>query len=324
MNTLRILYHDPTEQRVFDIAEIVESLSWTTGLGAKPGQLRLTAVGEIIEFAMGAMVEVLDGEQGIFMGYVFDVRLSQEQHVEITAFDQTRYLKNQDNFVFGAMPLHEVFRAICGEYGLAMGTVDESSYTCAPAIHDGKSLWDVLQGYVDETLAKSTKLFVVRDNFGKLELRDVESLHTGLLIDDVSVITSYEFQISIADNTYNQIKLGKESKGSSERLWTIVKDSTHIKEWGLLQFHKKMGEGTPDDSLDQLGTSLLSIYNRPSRALSLSCLGDFRVQAGSGVQVSLSALQATSDGQNYIVKDCSHEVTNEVHTMKLDLALDSV
>lgn len=324
MNTLRILYHDPREQRVFDIAEIVENLSWSTSLGAKPGELRLTVVGEIIEFALGAMVEVLDGELGVFLGYVFDVRLTQEQHVELIAFDQTRYLKNQDTLVFKAAPIHTVFRSICEQYGLKVGTVDASSYTCAPAIHEGKSLWDVLQSYADETLARSGKLYIVRDAFGALELRDVEALHTDLLIDDVSVITAYDFQISIADNTYNQIKLGKESKGKSERLWTIVKDSTRIGEWGLLQFHKKMDEATPDGELEQLGESLLRIYNRPSRALSLACLGDFRVQAGSGVQVSLSALQATSEGQNYIVKSCGHAVANEMHTMKLELAMDSV
>jgi hypothetical protein len=324
MNTLRILYHDPREQRVFDISEIVEQLSWSTSLGAKPGELRLLVVGDLIEFAMGAMVEVLDGEQGIFQGFVFGARLSQEQHVELTAFDQTRYLKNQDTLVLGAMPIHQVFRSICGQYGLKMGTVDESAYTCAPAIHEGRSLWDVLQSYADETLARSQKLYIVRDAFGQLELRDVETLHTNLLIDDVSVITAYDYEISIADNTYNQIKLGKESKGSAERLWTIVKDSTRIGEWGLLQFHRKLDEATPDGTLEQLGESLLRIYNRPSQALSLACLGDFRVQAGSGVQVSLSALQATSDGQNYIVKSCAHSASNELHTMKIELALDSV
>jgi hypothetical protein len=327
VNELRILYHDPYQdpyERVVDISEIVETCSWSTSLGATPGQLRMTIVGELIEFAAGALVEVFDGDRGVFMGYVFAVRLSQEQHVEVTAYDQTRYLKNQDTLVFGAMPMHQVFLAICEQYGLRFGTVDEVAHSCAPAVHEGRSLWDVLQSYADETLARTGKLYIVRDNFGELELRDVDGLHTDLLIDDVSVITAYDYEISIADRTYNQIKLGKESKSAKSRMWTIVKDSTRIREWGLLQFHQKMGEGTPDGELEQLGESLLRIYNRPSQTLSLVCLGEFIVQAGSGVQVSLSALQATTGGQNYIVKDCEHTVTNDNHTMKLELALDSV
>ncbi|MCK9453282.1 MAG: hypothetical protein M0Q90_16415 [Bacteroidales bacterium] len=325
---LLILYYEPSESGDFDeaidITDIVEELQISSSLDSQPGQASLTIVGDQNEYVMGACIQVLDGDRGVFMGYVFTVSMSNEAKVRLTALDQCRYLKNQDTFVLEPMTVDALFKKICSEWKLNQGTVDSSSHTCKASIHEGKSIWDVVTQYCEETFVETGKLFIVRDNFGSLELRDVENLHTELLIDDVSVINQYNYEVSIDKNTYNQIKIGKDNKAKNERAWVVVKDSNTIKQWGVLQYHKKLSEETKDATLEKYAEKLLKTYNRFTQTLTLNCLGDFALSAGSGIQIQLDAIKSTSENQNYIVKSCTHNIKNALHEMQLELVMDRI
>lgn len=326
---LLILYYEPSEQgdydKAIDITDLVETLQLTTAMDAQPGQATLNIISDNLEYTMGACIQILDGDEGIFTGYIFTVSMDNGEKIQITALDQSRYLKNQDTFVFSeAMTVDALFKQLCNDWRLQMGQVDASSFSCKPSIHEGRSLWDVIDSYCEETFVGTGKLYMVRDNFGKLELRDVENLHTGLRIDDISIIQKYRYEVSIDKNTFNQIKIGKDSASKTERVWTIVKDSTTIDQWGLLQYHKKFGEQTPSGQMQDYAEKLLKAYNKHTQTLTLDCFGDFRVRAGSGIQIQLDAFKSTADNQNYIVKSCTHVIKNKQHQMQLELAMDRV
>lgn len=327
---LLILYFEPSAEGgdsysdPVDITDLVESFQYTTSMDSQPGTLILSVIGDNFEYVLGGCIEVRHGDEGVFKGYIFTVSMSNEAMVIITVFDQSRYLKNQDTFVFEEMTVDALFRQMCSDWGLVMGVVDASGFMCKKSIHEGRSIWDVIGEYCDETLVGTGKYYFVRDVFGKLELRDVEALHTGLVIDDVSLINGYDYEVSIDKDTYNQVKIGKENGEKTERVWVVAKDSTTQKQWGLLQYHRKFNEATPDNMMEGYADKLLKIYNRHTQTLSLVCFGDFRVRAGSGIQIKLSGLKSTSDDQNYIVKSCTHTVNNMQHRMQLELAMDRV
>ena len=294
---------------LYPIVEEGISLSWDRK--GSPGKLKFSVVKDsVLSFQEGDAVKLSVDGTDMFYGFVFTKSRSGRTPnvIEVTAYDQLRYFKNKDTYVYSNKKASDVIKMIAEDFGLSVGTLEDTGYVIG-------SLFDIAQNALDETLRAKTKLYVLYDKVGKLTLQDIESMKLNLLI-DADTIGEYSYSSTIDKQTYNQIKITFENKNSGKREIFIAKDSSNINKWGLLQY-------TDTVELSASGAAkaeaLLKLYNTKTRSLSISdALGDTRVRAGSSVIVKLGL--GDINVQSYLlVESVTHKFKQEQHLMDLKL-----
>ena len=324
MNSTTIIIQDANTRKFIDISQLVVSLTWETQIGDQPGKLSFKYVDDgKTYFAEGSKIAVTDDNVGMFSGFIFTRDRTNDIAIEITAYDQMRYLQNKDIMNLPIMTANQVFEKICKEQKLIYKTIHASNYKIAGRLHDNKSYYEIMQTAIDETLAKSGQWYMIRDNFGVLEFVDLKKLLTPLIIGDNSLLMSYSFKSSIDEDTFNQIKITKDNKATAKRDVYVAKNNDTINRWGTLQYYESAKEDATDAQIEAKAVQLLALKNRPTRSLSLKCLGDKRVRAGNGIILSIDALknEDLAENQSALVYSCSHTIEKDKHTMDLDVEI---
>ena len=315
-----MVIQDSKSGAAFDLTELLLKTTWETSMADQPGKLTFDFIDDgKATINPGSTVSFKVAGKGVFFGYVFKVGKKKDELISITAYDQMRYLKNKDTYVFSDMTAAQIFTKVCEDFKLKAKVINSSSYKIAPRVNDNKSLFEIIQHAIDETLVNTQSWFMVRDNFGVLEFINVNTLKTDVFIGDGSLLLNYSFENSIDSDSYNQIKLVKEDAETKKREAQIVFDSNKIKQWGLLQYFEKVDEKANPAQIKARAEMLLKLKNRETKQLSLSCLGDLGVVAGSGVVLGITDLGDSSLPLNkyFMVTSCTHSFSNDLHTMDL-------
>lgn len=265
----------------------------------------------------GAIVRAVEGDSKIFYGYIFEEGFSKSGDTSIKAYDQLRYLKNQDTYVMPSSTASNAVRRIAGLLNLNVGTLEDTGYVVPGIVEDDKEAFDVVAKFLDSTLIASNRNFVLFDNFGKLELKDINNLvipADDFYIGEGSLLYDYEYSKSIDSETYNRVKFVRDNKDTGKRETFIAQDSANIKKWGLLQKFEKVDENMTNAQIKDLVDRSMLAYNKETKTLELSCLGNWKVRAGRMVYLYLEDLGI----ENYVMVDeCTHSWQEAVHTMKL-------
>ena len=249
--------------------------------------------------------------------------------MECTCYDQLRYFKNKDTYVYKMKRLDEVIKMIADDFGLKAGKLANTQYKIPSRIEDNQTLFDIIGNGLDATLLAKQKLYVLYDDFGSLRLRNVANMKLQILI-DCETAQGYSYESSIDGETYNKVKLSYSNDQIQARELYIAKDSSTITQWGVLQYYETVnsnnqaetGQGssaTTVTSLKNKADSLLELYDAKEKTLSISgCFGDTRVRAGSSVMLQLDV-----DGQEILqymmVEKVTHTFEDLTHTMDLTL-----
>lgn len=300
----------------YPVVEESIRLSWSRA--GSPGKLTFSCVkDDVLSFEEGGAVKLSVDGTDLFYGFVFaKSRSGRTAHlIEVTAYDQLRYFKNKDTYVYENKKASEVVQMIADDFGLNAGELEDTEYVIASRAEDNATLFDIVQNALDETLQAKKKLYVLYDDVGKLMLKNIENMKLNLLL-DADTIGNYSYSSSIDSQTYNQIKISFENTETGKREIFVAKDSANINAWGLLQY-------TDTVELSASGAAkaeaLLQLYNAKTRSLSISdALGDIRVRAGSSVVVSLSL--GDINLQSYLlVEQVTHKFKQNQHLMDLKL-----
>lgn len=297
---------------------VEEGVSLTWSRKGSPGKLKFSVVKDsALLIEEGDAVKLTVDGTDMFYGFVFTKSRSGKtpKVIDITVYDQLRYFKNKDTYVYSGKKASEVIKMIAEDFRLKVGVLEDTGFVIGSRTEDNATLFDIAQNALDETLQAKTQLYVLYDDVGKLTLRNIENMKLNLLL-DVDTIGEYSYSSSIDKQTYNQIKISFENQSTGKREIFIAKDSTHINEWGLLQY-------TDTVELSASGAAkaeaLLKLYNEKTRTLSVSSvLGDTRVRAGSSVIVKLDL--GDIGIQSYmLVESVTHKFKQAQHLMDLKL-----
>lgn len=319
---IELIVQDSQNGTIYDMSEIASDISWVTELVGQPG--KFTFKYESIDNLVvneGSVVSFKVDSVGVFYGYIFKREKNENNVVTVTAYDQMRYLKNQDTYVFSGVTASQIFEKICKDFELKHRFADLSTYVLSDRVYDNKKLSEIIEWAIDETLAYTGNWFMIRDDFGTLEFINLNNLKTNLFIGDESLLISFKHTTSIDDDTFNYVKLVKENKSTNKREVWVVKDSSTINKWGRLQYFEKMDEEANEAQIKERADQLLKLKNRVSKTFKVDCIGDLRVFAGIGVVVGIQDLaeMGLTTNKYYLVNSCTHKFSNNDHTMSLDL-----
>ncbi len=295
---------------------VKEGMTWETARKGTPGRLEFEVIkDEHINFQEGNLVTFTMKDKKVFYGYVFTKKRGKDQIIKVTAYDQLRYLKNKDTYNYENKTAGDLVRMLAKDFKLITGSIANTSYVIASRIEDNKTLFDMIQNALDLTLQNKGKMYVLYDDFGKITLKDMESMRLNTLINEQSA-EDFDYTSSIDSDTYNKIKLAYDNEKTGKREIYIVEDSSKMAAWGVLQYYEKINEKTNGKAK---ADALISLYNKKRRSLSVSnAIGDIRVRGGSLLPVNL--LVGDIEVKNYmIVESVKHTFNGSEHVMDLNL-----
>ena len=294
---------------------VEEGIKWTTDREGSAGSLEFTVIkDDIINFQEGNRVELKVDGTPVFAGFVFTKSRTKEKVISVKAYDQLRYFKNKDTYIYEDKTASELLKMIAGDFSLFTGDIADTKYVMS-ASEDNASLFDIMKNALDKTLMNTKEMYVLYDDFGKIALKNIADMRVPLLIDD-TMAQDFDYETSIDGETYNKVKLLYEDSNSG-KMEVFTKQSEYtVKKWGVLQYFDKIDNR---DNGDTMAQALLSLYNNKSRSLSINgVFGDLRVRAGSQIPVFLNL--GDIEANNYlIVEKCTHTFKQNEHTMDLEL-----
>ncbi len=279
-----------------------------------PGKLTFTTIQDSKrKIYNGDSVTLKVGSTNFFFGFIFTLKPQKDGSLDVTVYDQLRYFKNKDTYMYKKKTTTQLIRMIAKDFGLQAGTLANTKMAFS-RIDDNMTLFDIVGNSLDETLMSTGKIYTLYDEFGKLRLR--EPWKVNVLIDSETG-QDYNYSRSIDDGVYNQIKLAYENEETGSLDLYVSKSSKSINKWGLLQYFEKID----DPKVAKLkGKVLLKMYNKVARTLKISgAFGSTRVRAGCLLPVLMTIYDVKVS--NYLLVDkVTHEFSAGQHTMDLELS----
>lgn len=305
------------------IPAVEEGIEWSTERWGVPGKLTFRVLADhFLDFSEGSAVQLRVNGVKVFFGFVFTQKRDKENWISVTAYDQLRYLKNKDTYLYENRKASEVVKMIAADFALNVGEIEDTGYVIAERSEMDTSLFDIIQNALDITLVNTRQMFVLYDDFGSLTVKNIAGMYvqndngTYLMIDETTG-ENFEYTSSIDSNTYNKIKLYRDdAKEGKRQVYGIMQDSANINKWGVLQYCDTVSEGENGEAKVE---ALLSLYNKKTRNLRIAnAFGDVRVRAGSLLVVKLDL--GDQKVENFmLVEKVKHTFRNGEHFMDLTL-----
>lgn len=315
-----LLIASPDGKKLYAPA-VEEGVEWNTQRRSTPGKLTFKIIKDsIVDFEEGAAVRFKKDGKPVFFGFVFSKKREKDQIISVTAYDQLRYLKNKDTYVYENKTASQLVKMIASDQSLKTGTIEDTGFVIASRVEDNTSLFDMIENALDLTLQSKKQMFILYDDFGKLTLRNISSMRVGskgkYLLLDSETGENFEYTSSIDSDTYNRIKLTYDNEESGKRDVYISKDSGNINKWGVLQYFDTLSEGKNGQAK---ADALLGLYNKKTRNLKIkNAFGDVRVRAGSMIAVKLN-LGDIRLNNFMLVEKAVHKFKADEHLMDLTL-----
>lgn len=294
---------------------VEEGIEYTTQRAGTPSKLTFKVYqdGKLV-VSEGNAVSLRWNGQNVFYGYIFSIKSTEEYVLTITAYDQTRYLKNKETKVYENKTATQVISEVLSDHAsFTIGKLEDTRYVIKSRVEDTQTMFDIIQNALDETLMNTKKMYILFDDFGKTMLKSIDNMILGIVV-DADTSETYDYTTSIDEQTYNRIKLIYDNESTGQRDVYIAQDSNKIKEWGYLQYTDTLQEGE-DGKIK--ADALLELYNKKTRKLSIkNVIGDVRVRAGSMVFVSLQLWDMKVETM-MLVETCKHSFKDNEHFMEL-------
>lgn len=298
------------------IPAVEEGVEWSTERVGSPGKLTFKVIYDnVLKISEGDAVTFQWGKNKVFHGFIFSKKMDKEKIITVTAYDQLRYLKNKETYVYENKTAGEVVKMICDDFRMQTGSIEDTGYRIASRVEDGQTLFDIIYNALDLTLTNTNNLYTMYDDFGKVTLKSMNNMTVNILIDEETG-QNFDYTSSIDESTYNKVKLIYDNEDTGQRDVYIAQNSNNMNKWGVLQYYDTLQKG---ENGQAKADALLKLYNQKTRKLSISgAFGDCRVRAGSlvGVIMDLGDVKL----KNYmVVQTCKHSFKLNEHTMDLTL-----
>lgn len=282
-----------------------------------PGKLTFTTIKvhqTDMSFQEGDPVCFYYDNKPIFMGYVFTKKRDREHHIEVTCYDQIRYLKNKYTYVFENKTANQIISALCKDFNLTTGAMDNTGYVIPTLAEENKSALDIVLGVLEETLLNTGNMYVLYDDFGNLCVKNCANMVSNTLIFEESA-ENFDYSSSIDDETYNSIVLYYKEDDNKIQVYT-ASNPDKINQWGTLRYFEEVKNKA---IAQNKANALLKLYARKTRELKVTgAFGDTSVRGGTLIPVKLNLGDIITN--NYmLVEKVTHNFEKDHYTMDLTL-----
>ncbi len=317
--TYELIVLEKRTGKSWDIAPQVQKATYTTNRTGSPGTLKFTVNASGISFVEGDTVRLSVDGQVVFLGWVFTKSRDRYAVIDVTCYDQLRYLKASASYCFVGRTAGQIIREIAQDFQLKVGVLDDTGYPIPTLIKEEKSCLDIISAAIQETLLATGKLYTFFDDAGALSLREAGSMVAQGVVGDGSLLLDYTYKTDIDEHTYNSVKLVRpnEATGRGDVFQAI--DSANIARWGLLQLYQTVDEALNDAQAAAKSQAMLAYYNRRWRTLKVSSLGLLGLRAGQMLMMDVPNLGDISLYALVLLEKVTHTFEHDTHTMDFEV-----
>lgn len=307
--------------KTLDYAPTAQNVQYTTNRTGTPGKLTFEVwKTKESNFHEGNPVRFSVNGTLVFFGYVFKKVKDRYGLIEVTCYDQLRYLNTNESYVFTGMTAGDIIQQIAGDFGLEVGDIEDTGYVIPSLIRENKNCLDIISYALELTTVNTNKIFVFFDLDGKLTLKAAESMMDSTVIGDGSLAQNYRYTTDIDSETYNRIKLVRPNSETGKADTYIFEDSSTQEKWGILQIYEQVDEEMNEAQIVAQAETMLEYYNRVLRTLTLpDCIGVLGLRAGSMVVINILELGDISLSSYVLLDKVTHKFGQNLHLMDLEL-----
>ena len=335
--TFQVYVQDPSSGKIYDFSKAVETATWQTyRLSSQPGTLELVLDGNVvrdrnIELPPGCRIRFGVNGEDFFYGLTEEVELmkSTEKRYRLPAVDHLRFLQSVESayravgstasgFFEQLMTEHNARIRSVGSEGFNFAVREASTAPLDDYYFSGVTLYSMLKSTLALAHIAEPRQYMLRDNMGTIEFRELKALRRPLIIGDESFGESYTYGVMINNQTYNIIRVVRDNEEIGKReVWQRY-HSINVRNWGPRQLTIEADDHLTDAEISAKIDLHLAAFNRVRRKLKLTCVGINGLQAGDGVQIRLD--DARIDAAHWI-ENCTHVYSENSHMMDLELYL---
>lgn len=317
--TYELIVLEKRTGKSWDIAPQVQKAIYTTNRTGSPGTLKFTVNASGISFVEGDAVRLSVDGQVVFLGWVFTKSRDRYAVIEVTCYDQLRYLKASASYCFVGRTAGQIIREIAQDFQLTVGTLDDTGYPIPTLIKEEKSCLDIISAAIQETLLATGKLYTFFDDAGALSLREAGSMVARGVVGDGSLLLDYTYKTDIDEHTCNSVKLVRPNEATGKGDVFQAVDSANIARWGLLQLYQTVDEALNDAQAAAKAQAMLAYYNRRWRTLKVSSLGLLGLRAGQMLMMDVPNLGDISLYALVLLEKVTHTFEHDTHTMDFEV-----
>lgn len=304
---------------VYDLSEaICSDITYTTTRVGSASTISFDVLksGEM-SFHEGDMVKIFLDTKLFIVCYIF-AKSKKQDVITVTAYDLIRYLQYKQSYNFSNMTADKIIKQMANEFNLPVGTLDSTGFILPPKLYEDKTLLDIATDALMQTTVKTSKVYNLFDDKGKLTLKKCKNMLQKEIIGNQSFATDYTYNTSI-ENSYSYIKLVKPNKKTGKADAFVAFDDIKLKNWGRLQFYKKVDENMNDAKIRELAKNYLKYYAQTERKLKIDALGIPTFRAGCMVIIDIKALGDIDLNKLLLIDKCTHKLNEYEHTMTLEM-----
>lgn len=275
-----------------------------------------------LSFVEGNAVTLRVDGVNVFYGFVVKKSRDKDQQIRVTCLDQLFYLaQNQTVFVAKDAPASACIDRLAKERGIVTGLIENTGYVIPKhRIDSATSYLDIMQTLLDITLAYSGKMFVLYDDFGKLTVRNVETMTSKeLLFVTKDNAENFDYESDI-ESSYNDVVLVQADESTGQlALVAEAKDVRNMAAWGNLTHFEILDKDVSKENAELKAQQLLELHNQIKRRLTINgVFSNPSIRAGSTVAIVLH-LGDTVVSRRFMVESVKHHFANDYSTMDLDV-----
>lgn len=309
------------DEKQFDITDTVSSLVWA-------GDVREAARKLDLEIAYGrdyyapkylpplGSVIILKKDTELFRGVVWEVSRGTAGTAKIICFDHAIYLTNNiSTYKFVNMTPEAMIIKICNDFGIPVGSLAPTGVNLSKLIVRDHTLYDIAIVALTEATKRNGKKYHLIMRSGKLNTEEKGQQGLKWLITEGQNLIEASRSESLSDMRNRVVIVGDQ-----DQVLADLKNDSLIRQYGMLQDYKRESNITPGEA-QTIAQNLLQELAKVSQSLAITAVGIDDVEAGKSVEV-LETLTGIK-GQYYVLKD-QHSLQNGVHTMQLELSLETI
>lgn len=311
----------------YDITSVIGGLSWKDNIDTLGMELSFSILRnkedkymknhDVVE--VGDKLILLNNDKETFRGIVVDLDTARYGK-SIAAFDYAFYLnKSKTIKQFKKILGSDVIKQLCNEFKIPIGKI-ESISTQINKIYKDETISEIIKDVLSQSTQENGIKYRLEMREGKLFVEKYSDLIVIGGFKPAQNITKFNVlnaigSISKSESITEMRNSILISSGDEESVRVIAsaKDDKNIGLYGLLQ----EVESVDDKDIGQVNNIVknrLVELNRIGEEISLELLGDDKVRSGRILEIKNEIYNL--DGR-YLVKDCTHNYQNGIHTMSI-------
>lgn len=307
--------------KAYDVTVLCDRITWSGRKGSPARSVMATMIDDPsvgsrpkIDIRKGQFFFLTENGKELFRGIIEKVQKNSSGSLSVTAYDNAIYLSNnRDTFTYKKKTATQIFKDLCGRYGMKIGSAANTKYKIPVLAKDKTTIYDVMLEALSQTYKSKGIRYYIYSMEGLIHLvaRGENITKVLLLSGEDGNISQYTITRDISE-TKTRVKLTSKSGKTA----VTKKDKKLEKSIGQRQDIDSPDENLNKKKLIKMAQNMLREKTLTDETMTLTAAGDSSVYAGKCVYVKLS--EEDIDRAFYVDSD-THTWEGDQHTMMLTL-----